>query len=218
MRPEGKFTQSLWESIQEVYIDLINNPFVNQLADGTLPHQCFSHYLSQDILYIRDDSKALENISDRSEKSYEKDFFMSLAKDGIAIEQELHNYFLKVFNAVEAKTKSPVIEEYTQFLITHSKESSYAVAAAALLPCFWVYNMVGKYIIEHTSENNLYQKWIDTYQGVEYEDFTQKFIQIVENLGTKVDDNKKELMHQTFIKATKFELEFFNESFMQAKI
>jgi len=212
MKAEGKFTESLWCSIETIYTDLIKHPFVNQLAKGTLPHQCFAHYLSQDILYIRDDSKALENISKKATESAEQAFFRSLASDGIAIEQELHNYFLKSFNVLEAKTKSPAIEEYTRFLIEHSEKSTYHIAAAALLPCFWVYNKVGEHIFTHAQENNVYQKWIDTYQGGEYEDYTKKFIQIVERLANNSNDNEKKLMQEAFSHSTMFELNFFEES------
>jgi len=215
MKPEGQFTESLWESIQNIYLDLLRNPFVKHLAEGTLPHKCFAHYLSQDILYIRDDSKALENLSKRAENPSEQSFFMSLANDGIAIEQELHNHFLKAFDVKKAKLKSPVIKEYTHFLIEHSQNSSYKIAATALLPCFWVYNSVGKYILEHAAENNAYQKWIDTYRGGEYEAFTKSFIQIVENLSNSADVNEKKLMQEAFIQAAKFELKFFEESFCQ---
>ena len=212
MKTEGNFTNYLWESIQTIYIDLINHPFVNQLAKGTLSHSSFAHYLSQDILYIRDDSKALENLSKKATEPAEQAFFMSLASDGIAIEQELHNHFLKSFNILEAKTKSPAIEEYSRFLIEHSEKSTYHIAAAALLPCFWVYNSVGKHILAHVVENNAYQKWIDTYQGDEYEDYTKSFIQIVERLATTVNENEKKLMQKVFAQSTMFELNFFEES------
>jgi thiaminase/transcriptional activator TenA len=212
MKPEGKFTSYLWESIQAIYIDLIKHPFVIQLAKGTLPQQYFAHYLSQDILYIRDDSKALENLSKKATKPAEQAFFMSLAIDGIAIEQELHNHFLKSFNISEAKTKSPAIEEYSRFLIEHSKKSTYHIAAAALLPCFWVYNSIGKHILAHAAKNNAYQKWIDTYQGDEYEDYTKSFIQIVERLAITANENEKKRMQKVFAQATMFELNFFEES------
>jgi len=212
MKPQGNFTSSLWEAVQDIYTALINHPFVNQLAEGTLLPHCFAHYLSQDILYIRDDSYALEKLSDRAPTTSEQDFFKSLASDGILIEQELHHYFLKHFNVAEAEKKSPVIDKYTHFLIDHSEKSSYCIAATALLPCFWVYNEVGKHIITHTVKNNVYQKWIDTYRGGEYEVYTKNFIQLVERLAEKATENERKLMREAFVKAAEFELRFFEES------
>ncbi len=214
MKPEGEFTRQLWDSIQTIYLDLINHPFVNQLAKGTLPNKNFAHYLAQDILYIRDDYMTLLNLSEKVIKPIDQAFFKSLALDGIAIEQELHNHFLKHFKVEEAKEKSPVIAEYTRFLIDHSENSSYSVTAASLLPCFWVYNMVGKQIINNASENNIYQKWIDTYKDDAYEIFTKTFIQTVEYFGNNTSANEKKLMQDVFVQSTKFELRFFEESIL----
>lgn len=60
MKPEGDFTSSLWEAVEDICIALINHAFVNQLAKGTLPHHCFVYYLSQDILYIRDEARLIK--------------------------------------------------------------------------------------------------------------------------------------------------------------
>ncbi|PKQ62105.1 thiaminase II [Labilibaculum filiforme] len=215
MKPEGDFTHSLWEAIQPVYNKLIDHSFVNKLADGTLAHTSFAHYLSQDVLYIRDDAKALKELSEKAAKSTEKSFFISLANDGIAIEQELHNHFLEHFKVIEAKEKSPVIKAYTNFLLEHSAKSSYGIAAAALLPCYWIYYVVGKHIVLNATKNNKYQKWIDTYQGDEFGYYTKNFIRIVERIAKTASSTEKEKMTDAFVTAGKFELNFFNEAIMK---
>jgi len=212
INPEGEFTISLWDAIQPIYNDIIRHPFVNKLAEGTLEYSCFAHYLSQDILYLRDDAKAFEELSKKATEPTEKTFFMSLANDGIAIEQELHNHFLKHFKVVEAKKKSPVIQKYTDFLREHSDKSSYNIAAAALLPCYWIYDMLGKHIVSNAKGNNIYQKWIDTYQGDEFTNYTKTYIQIVERLAQTALNIEKKQMQEAFVKATNFELNFFNEA------
>jgi thiaminase/transcriptional activator TenA len=216
VEPKGEFTESLWDAIKVIYNDLINHCFVLQLADGTLPYQCFAHYLAQDILYIKDDSIALENISERANTNSEQTFFKSLAQDGIEIERALHRDFLEHFKVSKATIKSPVIENYTHFLINHSEKSHYKIAVAALLPCFWVYNKVGNHNIKHAAEHNIYKKWIDTYQGKEYEIYTNNFIQIVEELANGSTQHEKNQMRKAFIQSTKFELYFFDEAINMA--
>ena len=57
---------------------------------------------------------------------------------------------------------------YTSFLINTAHTESVEVAAAAILPCFWIYNEIGKYIKENAvTKNNPYKKWIDTYADEE---------------------------------------------------
>lgn len=212
INPEGPFSNRLWEAIQSIYKELINHPFVNKLAEGTLAPSSFAHYLSQDILYISEDAKALEKLSEKAILDTDKHFFKALANDGIAVEQELHKHFLKHFKLVEARDKSPIIQNYTTFLLQHSEKSSYCIAAAALLPCYWIYYMLGEYIVSNALENNRYQKWIDTYQGNEFRYYTKTYIQIVERLAKTASDIEKEQMQIAYIEAVNFELSFFNEA------
>ncbi len=212
MNSDMRFKDELWNAVELIYADICLHPFVNQLANGTLSSKNFAHYLAQDILYIRDDSIALKKMSERATNALERKFFKDLAKDGISIEQELHNTFLKYFKLTEAKRKSPVIESYTSFLLEHVENSSYCVAAAALLPCFWVYNEVGKYIIANAVANNTYQKWIETYKSDEFGNYVTKFIQIVEHLANNATNIEKKQMREAFVQATRFEFNFFEES------
>mgnify|MGYP001171378592 CR=1 FL=1 len=215
MIPKGEFTRGLWRSIEPVYEELINHPFVTMLAKGTLPKNSFTHYLSQDVLYLKDDAVAFMNLSKRVDNASEKEFFKLMADDTIVLEQDLHTHFLTHFNVVEAKRKSPAIEAYTSFLLHHSTESSYKIAAAALLPCFWVYSSVGKSIVNQSANNNIYQKWIDTYKGGEYVEYTNRFIEIVEAYGNDATEDEKIMMQEAFMEATKLELAFFEESLLK---
>jgi thiaminase/transcriptional activator TenA len=214
MEPAGIFTKHLWMAIQPLYEEIIHHPFVYQLQNGTLPHHCFEHYLAQDILYIRDDSEALAILSEKAALPDDKAFFKLLANDGLEIERLLHDEFLHYFKVSVAREKSPVIKEYTDFLLTHAEHSPYHTGAAALLPCFWIYGKVGNHIASRSAKNNAYQKWIDTYQGEEFEAYTQQFIQIVENMAIVLPSLEKSRMRQVFIKSTNFELDFFEESML----
>jgi len=212
MKAKGPFTQDLWQSVEPIFEKIIEHDFVVQLAKGTLDRKSFSHYLSQDVLYLKDDNRALELVSEKAKEPQEIAFFETLAEDGLAIERALHNEFLSYFRVEQAKEKSPVISEYTSFLLNHARHSGYEIAITALLPCFWVYNKVGLEIIRIAQTNNPYQKWIDTYQGAEYEEFTNKFIKIVEKQAGQADKDVRIAMREAFVEATYFELAFFEEA------
>ena len=213
IKSEGQFTGALWEAIEPVFTKIINHPFVIQLAQGTLSKQSFAHYLSQDILYLKYDNLALKILSEKAHTEKERLFFSKLSEDGLAVEFALQNNFLKYFNIKQAKERSGVIKNYTDFLIFHTKNSPYEVVSAALLPCFWVYGMVGKVISEKSVDDNIYQKWIDTYKDEEFEAFIIRFIKIVERLSANIGNDLKEEMKNAFVRATKFELAFFEESY-----
>ncbi|MGQ9620714.1 MAG: TenA family protein [Bacteroidales bacterium] len=212
MEAAGLFTKKMWEHIQSVYMEIINCRFVRGLAEGTLSMKCFAHYLSQDILYLIDDTRALAVMAARSENPDEIRFFLQLARDGLDIEHNLHDDFLNYFNISEATEKSPAFKAYADFLLDNAFNSDYSVAVAALLPCFWVYYETGRYILKNSVNNNPYKKWIDTYSDTEYQQYTKHFIEITENLGQKSSPGIQEKMIRTFTEGAKHELKVFEEA------
>ncbi|MFA8451397.1 MAG: TenA family protein [Bacteroidales bacterium] len=209
---ENNILNELWDAIHPIFHKIIKHPFVKHLYSGTIPEEVFSHYLSQDILYLKDDSKALEILSSRVNENTHKEFFHQMAMDGIAIEQALQNDFLTHFDIKKAKQKSPVISAYTQFLLNHAEKSEIAIAASALLPCFWVYNEVGKHIYSKSAKENPFQKWIDTYEGEEFEEYVAQFKNIVAKLSAGANQITKQKVIDAFVKGTELELRFFDEA------
>jgi thiaminase/transcriptional activator TenA len=53
------FTESLWESIGEIYLKILKHPFIQGLTDGSLNEEAFRFYVIQDALYLREFSRGL---------------------------------------------------------------------------------------------------------------------------------------------------------------
>jgi thiaminase/transcriptional activator TenA len=122
---------------------------------------------------------------------------------------------ITLHNIPKAIEKSPAYNAYTDFLINNAFNSPYPVAVAALLPCFWIYYKTGEYVLNNTVNNNPYRKWIDTYSGDEYIQYTTRFIYITENLGQKASPIIREQMENAFIEGTKNELRVLEEASKQ---
>lgn len=212
MEATGLFTKSLWEEVEGIYNQIVNCDFVTGLSKGTLSENSFKHYLSQDILYIKNDTKALAELALRASKDSEKDFFKRMSDDCMEIENILHNDFLDYFKTKEAKKQSPAFSDYSEFILEKASSADYPIAVAALLPCFWLYGKVGHHILENQSKNNKYQKFIDTYAGDEYISYTKEFIQILEINAVNTDQETKEAIIDAFIKSSKYELLVFEEA------
>jgi len=212
METVGPFTRKLWDTIHPVYEQIINCLFVRRLMDGTLPRNWFTHYLSQDVLYIIDDSRALAVTAARAKNPDEMYFFLQMAKDGLDIERALHDDFIRQFNIHGTVKKLPAFNAYADFLLNNAFNSPYPVAVAALLPCFWVYYKMGEYVFKNTIDDNPYRKWIDTYSGDEYMQYTKKFIHITENLGQKADPVIRKQMVSAFTEGAKHELQVLEEA------
>nr|WP_320119897.1 TenA family protein [uncultured Marinifilum sp.] len=212
MKAVGPFTQKLWETANPVYQQIISCQFVSELAAGTLSKNCFAHYLTQDVLYLKKDADALGNLSKLASCNEDRLFFEKLQNDGLEVEQIVREEYLTYYKLKEATNQSPAFADYSDFLILHSRESTYEVACAALLPCFWIYGAVGNSISAKNVANNPYQKFIDTYSSDVYEFYIRRFIEIVEK--NSVFSGNKNKMIEAFVLSTQHELNVFQESML----
>ena len=48
----NKWSNEAWTAAASIYTQIIDLPFVRGLADGSLSHERFMHYITQDSLYI----------------------------------------------------------------------------------------------------------------------------------------------------------------------
>ena len=166
------FTGELWRSIEDIYARIIDHPFLRGLTDGTLPEENFKHYILQDALYLRDYARALSLAAVRAPDADALVMFNEHAAGAITVERSLHDGFLKEFglagDAADRTPPAPTTLAYTSYTIRAATLGDYPEVLAAVLPCYWIYERVGKTLLEHGSPKPIYQKWIDTYSGDEF--------------------------------------------------
>lgn len=209
MEAIGPFTQKLWQASLPIFNQIVACDFLKELADGSLDKESFAHFLTQDILYLKKDANALGRLAKRSDCEDDKAFFSELEQDGLEIEFILQNEYLAYYQLEAATSQSPAFEAYSDFLLKHTQESAYENALIALLPCFWLYSSMRI----HTSkmvDNNPYQKFIDTYTGDEYREYTKRFLQIVEKHA--VNCKNEETALEIFKQGMQYELNLFIEA------
>lgn len=210
-----KWSEQAWNSIESIYNKILDLPFLHELMDGTLPPEKFYFYLRQDAIYLSEYGKVLIRIASRLEKSQHKTAFLSFAADAITVESTLHTSYLKEAPQTSYKGASPSCLLYTGFL---AKQLLYPVetALAAVLPCFWIYQRVGEYIVGHqTNNHNPYQAWINTYGN---EDFARTVINAIA-ICDEVADNSplKTEMTEAFAYSSRMEWMFWDSAYQLEK-
>ncbi len=130
-----KWSDEAWQAALPVYRKIIQHPFVDALARGTLDNERFMFYLRQDSLYLARYSRALTHIASRLADKDHTAAFIRFASDGIAVEQALHESFLQG-SVPDQKQISPACLLYTSLLGSQAT-APVEVEAAAVLPCFW---------------------------------------------------------------------------------
>ncbi|KOR16951.1 MULTISPECIES: thiaminase II [Acinetobacter] len=213
------FTQLLWQKNTALYEQILNLPFNQELAAGTLAPEAFCHYVIQDAHYLLAYGRAL---AVAAAKAYDADDVMQFseaAKIAIVVERSLHNDFMTAFNVSKETFESTPLtlacHHYTSFLTATAWSESYPVVLAALLPCFWIYAEVGRAIVSQSVPNNPYQAWIDTYAGEEFHTAVRNVIATVDKVAARCDADTLEKMHVAYTMGAKLEWLFWDSAYHQ---
>ncbi|MBB5830291.1 bifunctional hydroxymethylpyrimidine kinase/phosphomethylpyrimidine kinase [Brachybacterium aquaticum] len=161
--PVGPWTAALWEAGAPLAADIADSGFVRALVDGSLPEAQFSFYLAQDAQYLDRYSEALQALADRAGDPAEAQFWAESSSGCIEVEAELHRSWLADRPSAADLPASPVTSAYTDFLLARALTAPPAVAAAAVLPCFWLYAEVGASLPDVAADHP-YAAWLETYR------------------------------------------------------
>lgn len=205
-----KWSDGAWEAAAGIYEQILRHPFVTGLADGTLPHDRFMHYLRQDALYLDNYTKVLSHIAARLYDRDDTARFIKFAQDGIAVEQAMHEVFLNGLRPA-ASEMSPACLLYTSVLSSQAT-APVEVETAAVLPCFWVYQKVGRAITARSSADNPYRQWIDTYSDPVFEESTRLAIDTCDRLAAGAGDIIRRRMTDIFALCTRMEWMFWDSA------
>jgi thiaminase (transcriptional activator TenA) len=193
------------------------HPFNKELANGSLNIEKFAYYIEQDTLYLRDYARSLAIIAAKAPLKFVKDF-LSFANGALIAEQEVvHSFFRQTFDFKKTGKLTPATLSYTSYLLQVSSTAPVEIAIASVLPCFWVYKIVGQSIAQNTNmeSHNPYGKWIETYSGKEFSDSVERAIIIFDEVALSASDAIRYLMLDAFYKSTVLEWHFWNDAYNQ---
>lgn len=210
---ESSWLDQAWKESESIYEEIINHPFIKELAAGTLPLEKYLFYLTQDRLYLHQYSRVLAHIASRLDNSEYSESFMRFALDSIMVENSMHSFFL----GVESKSDNVEMSDACAFYTSTLKSQAFEpveVEAAAILPCFVVYLRVGFHILSIVDdlENNPYKEWIKTYADKSFEDSTKRAIEICNGLASEASDTVRKEMTRIFKQCTRLEWLFWDSA------
>lgn len=205
-----KWSEKVWQLAEPVYRSILTHPFIIELAEGTLSRERFLFYLNQDALYIDNYCRVLAHIASRLKRKEHVEDFLRFASDGIAVEKELHRSYLGAIDKNAAPTPT--------CLLYNSFESALAMApveveAAAILPCFWIYQQVGVNILASSLPDNPYHRWIATYGDEAFAESTHRAIEICDELADAASEQTRADMTEAFLTAARMEWMFWDSAY-----
>ncbi len=208
------FTADLWRSIEHTYTEILAHPFLTGLTDGTLPEERFRHYVLQDALYLRDYARALSLAGVRSPGEDTLVMFNEHSAGAIMVERSLHDSFLKDLNIPEGELDrtpmAPTTLAYTSYLLRTASLGDYPEVLGAVLPCYWIYAEVGKSLLEKGSPHTMYQKWIETYGGEDFNALVEAVLDVTDRACEDLSLSRKKQVTGSFVTTSRYEWMFWN--------
>lgn len=210
VKPAGPWTAALWAAGGETWHQILDLPFVRALGDGTLDEDLFAFYLDQDALYLRDYSRALATLSARADIAEAQVHWAAGAHEAIAAESQLHEGWLA--NRARLGGPSPITMGYTNFLRASAAGDDYVVGAAAVLPCYWLYEEVGAVLSSQNHADHPYAEWLSMYGGEEFAADVARSLAEVERAFEAASPAQRVRAARAYLSACVYEREFFDQA------
>jgi thiaminase/transcriptional activator TenA len=208
------WSELTWNQCEDRYQSILKMPFVTELANGTLPKEKFQFYMAQDSLYLEHFGRALALIAARANDISHTLNYLKYAETAIVVENILHESYFQDFGLTEKGEIQPACHHYIHFLKSTAALDSVEIAMAAVLPCFWIYKKVGDHIFNQLqSENNPYQRWIDTYGGEEFADAVEQAINLCDQAASETTSVIRQKMTEAFMTSSRMEYHFWEAAY-----
>ena len=100
--------------------------------------------------------------------------------------------------------------------LCHPRER-YPALAAGILPCFWIYEDVGRRLKDRVGDltGHPYADWIGTYGDPAFAASTEQAKQILDRTAAQPDPGTVERMHEAFATASRYEWMFWDAAWRQ---
>ena len=202
------FTAVAWAAIADIVRAIDEHPFLQGLQAGTLERPVFVRYLAQDSRYLIGYARALASCAAQASDPDDISFWAQSANDAVVVERSLHASFVPQHDRSEP---SPTCRAYLSFLFATAAQGSYSALVAALLPCFWIYEDVGRRLQKGTElAGHPYADWVGTYGDPTFAAATERVKSIVDRLAARESEEQRADMLVAFCTAARYEWMFFD--------
>jgi len=201
--------------------DYVDHAFVQGLGDGSLPKECFRHYLIQDYLFLIQFARAYALAA---YKAPDLDTLRYAAKAMSAIldEMKLHVRLAGEWGAseadLEAATEARATVAYTRLVLDAGMQGDLLDLMTALSPCVIGYAEIGTALARAPrglATDNPYRGWIAEYSGDAYQVVAAAAWAELDRLATtSLTEARYPRLLQLFRQATRLEADFWQMGLM----
>ena len=211
MANTSSWTRQAWDAALPIYNQILDHPFIKELAAGTLAPDKFDRYLAQDELYVGNYGRQMFELAELIPDTQQHDMFYAFAKEGIEGEKAMHALLIDRFGIDTQVQPSQVTAAYNAHTEAAIRSGSKEIGLAAMLPCMWVYNEVGLHILRTAAvEGNPYREWIQEYGNEAFTAGVAQVLELADSYAAAASEDIRERMTSAYIEATRFEYLFWD--------
>ena len=195
----------LFNSVQDLWDQAAQKPFVVEMAKGTLNERRYRYYMIQDYLYLLDYVRILERMQESTDDCALKDF-ISFAIDQTRGETlRVHVPNMRKLGITDDDIarcpKDPVIVEYVEYMLGCLRKDGVLAGLTAQLQCSWVYAYIAQRVLEAHGDKlpaSPYKGWFDAYTCTEYLQANQRWIDILDKKAALVRGDELQRLCEIF--------------------
>jgi thiaminase/transcriptional activator TenA len=210
--PQPSLSATLTAAMEPIFQRILVHPFVTGLSDGSLPLETFASYVVQDAHYLRGYARALAIVAAKAPDAATTALFAEHARVAIEVESELHADFMVALSELVADRAlvGPTTVAYTSYLLATCHQGGFAEALAAVLPCYWIYAKVAESLLQASSPEPLYRRWIETYSGEEFGRTLDTVLAAVDAVGAWAGEGQVAAMRDHVVMTARYEWMFWD--------
>lgn len=193
------------------------HPFVQGLADGSLPEAAFRHYLGQDYLFLIHFARAYALAAYKADTLEDIRAATAAVSTIVDVEMGLHVEYCAGWGLTEADMaalpEDPACMAYTRYVLEAGNAGDLLDLYAALAPCVIGYGEIGAALGADPAtrrDGNPYAAWIDMYAGEEYQDVARGAVSQLDALfARRGGEARYDSLLKIFQEATRLEAGFW---------
>lgn len=208
------FSHHLREIADDIWEAQHAHPFVTGIGDGSLDLDKFKHWLRQDYLYLIDYARLFGAGMLKAPTLELMNTMSQMGHEILHTEMDLHRSYVAEFGIsteqLEAETKAPTCQGYTDFLLRTATVGDFPELMGALLPCIWGYAEVGERLASRGLPDDVrLRRWIEMYASEAFQQLGAWCRAATDDVCEGLPETSRERVEQAFITSSRYELAFW---------
>lgn len=208
------FSQHLRAVADDIWEAQHAHPFVTGIGDGTLDLEKFAHWLRQDYLYLIDYARLFGAGMLKAPNLELMNTMAQMGHEILHTEMDLHRSYVAEFgittDQLEAETKAPTCQGYTDFLLRTATVGDFPELMGALLPCIWGYGEVGERLSARgLPEDDRLRRWIEMYASEEFLQLSEWCRSATDEVCDGLPADAVRRVEEAFVTSSRYELAFW---------